>query len=211
MPKMNRDLIKEATKGKHPLPVWVLISSVPATVILLPILWWLRYPPAEWPFVAGVFCLCLVGTGALISGVALLAVTRVDAYACTVACRQGIELHEPDTSSPGARVVGSILLIVTMLFLGMASWGLALYAVGVVTTMLAMPPLGNHLTEVCLTLLATGGVGFSLIMISFTWFFYSVDRHPRRIKRFSRRLRYWIRLSGQMTQGRLTGLPALAR
>ena len=211
MTKRNRDVIKEATKSNHPLPIRVLLTSVPATVAFLPILWWLKYPPSEWPFVAGVFCLSLIASGTLVSGVALMAVKQVHTYASAVAGRQGIDIHEPENSTPEARITRAIWFLVIMLLLGMASWGLALYVLGLVMTMMAMEPIGSGITGISLTLLTAGSSGFSLILSSFTWFFYTVDHDPQRIVRFSRRLRYWFRISGQITQNRLLGVPTLAR
>ena len=190
------DPLKKSSKSEYPYPVRVLLSSFPVAVVMLPVLWLTEYPPDEWPFISGVFALSLLVAGTVIGYGALLAATQFYNYACAVAARQGIDLNQPDGQTSGARSRRVISAIVTMLLLAMATWGLALYALALITTQLAMPPIGAHFATIALTIFATGVSGFCLIIGGLALFFRTADRNPQRISRFSYQFRNWMNIAG---------------
>ena len=204
------NLVKEATKAKYPFPVRVVMSTIPAALVMLPILWLSEYPPEEWPFVSGVFTLSVVVSGTLIGCAAFLMVKRVYGYACAVAAKLGIDPDEPRDPTSGSKRVSVIGTLVTMLLLGMASWGLALYALAFVMAQMAMAPIGTHFSLIALAVFATGAAGFAAINGGLLWFFYTVDRNPQSIRRFSRRFHNWMNITAEIGQRqRVSGVPVL--
>ena len=204
------DLVKEATKTRYPFPIRVVMSTIPVALVMLPILWLSEYPPEEWPFVSGVFALSLVGSGTLVGFIALLMVKRLYGYACAVAARLGIDPGEPENPTAGSKRVRAIGTLVTMSLLAMASWGLALYALALVMAQMAMLPLGTHFSLIALVMFATGGAGFTSIIGGLAWFFYTADRAPQRIRRFSIQFHNWMNVAADIGQRqRVSGVPTL--
>ena len=202
--------MKQATKAKIPFPIRVVMSSLPVALIILPILWIVGYPSEEWPFVSGVFALSLVGSGTLIGSISLLAVTRLHNYACSVALKWGIDVDETENLPDSSKRVRVISAIVAALLVSMATWGLALYTLALVMGQMAMDPLGSQFSTVALSLLVVGAAGFSLIIIVLSWFFYTADRDPQSLHRFSRQFRSWMNIAGYIGNRRgISGVPSL--
>ena len=201
---------KGATKNKWPFPIRVLLSALPVALIMLPLLWVLEYPAAEWPFVTGVFTLSLIGSGTLISLGAALAVKWVYDYACAVAAKKGVDLNDPEQQNAGSQRMGMLSALLNIAPLAMASWGLALYILGFVMAQMSMAPLGAHFSLIALALLAVGATGFSLMLGSLMWFFYAMDKKPQSIGRLSRQFQHWLIFAGEIGRRRnVSGISTL--
>lgn len=201
---------KEETKSKWPFPLRVLLSALPVALIMLPLLWLLEYPAEEWPFIAGVFTLSLIGSGTLVSLGATLAVKRVYDYACAVAAKRGVNLNDPEQQSAGSQRIGTLSALLNIALLVAASWGLALFILGLVMSRMAMDPLGAHFSLIALTLMAVGATGFAFVIGGLTWFFYTVDKNPQHIGRLSRQFQHWLIFAGEIGRRRnVSGISTL--
>lgn len=204
------EVVKETTKSKWPFPIRVLLSALPVALIMLPLLWLLEYPAEEWPFVTGVFTLSIIGSGTLIGLVATLAIKWVYEYACTVATKQGIDLDDPENRTSSSERIGILSALLNILLLVTASWGMALYILAFVMARMSMDPLAANFSLVALTLLAVGATGFIFMVAGLTWFFYTMDKNPQNIGRFSRQFRNWLTFAAEIGRRRnVSGIPTL--
>ena len=208
---MNQsNLLPDEKRTEYPFPIRVLTAASPVMFVMLPLLWLTGYPAVEWPFVCGVFALSLIGSGTLTGYSALIATKWLYGYARTVATKLGIDLAQPENETESSPLRRAIFALVVMSLLAMASWGLALFVLGFVMERMGMVPIGTHFSLIAVTLLLIGGTGFALIIGGLAAFFYAVDRHPRDVQRFSRALRNWINIAGEMGQRwRVPGAPTL--
>ena len=202
--------LKTVTATEYPYPARVLLSSFPVAMVILPVLWLTGYPPEEWPFVSGVFALSLLGSGTMIGCAAMLAISRVYNYACTVAAKRGIDPHQPNSQTSGSRRLRIISAAITMLLLIAATWGLAWCVLALVMAQLDMAPIGTHFPMIALAILAAGAVGFSLFIGGLAWFFRTADRNPQKIRQFSAQFQNWMNVTGHIGQRRrISGVPNL--
>ena len=112
----------------------------------------------------GAFTLIPFGSGTLIVGMALLTAGWAGGYARAVAARQGAGLDGPENSGGGPGRMERVGVLVTTLFLGLASWGLSLYALGLAVELTAVDSLGTGLSGAALAMLAAGAAGFMLVV-----------------------------------------------
>ena len=204
------DSLKKKTKTKFPFPVRVLSGASPGIFVMLPILWLTEYPAKEWPFVSGVLVLCLIGSGTLAFGVAILAIKGLHRYARAVANKLGVVLDQPENETPSSNLAGVICAFVVFLLVTVSSWGLALYVLALVMALVGMAPIGAQFSQVALTILVSGAMGFTVVVGGFASLFYAADHHPRYVGRFSRGLRNWTNLSGEMgKRWQVPGTPTL--
>ena len=198
------ELIRKAIEREYPFPIRVLRTALWVSFVILSILWLNEYPSEEWPFVSGVFVVSLWVASMIVWGLALVAVKLLGRYAAAVAARRGIEVTEPEKVSGTLGVrLASVLIPVVML--GMASWGLGLYALSVVIGYMEMPALGERLQFISLVLAAVGGLGFTAIIAVLAWFFRTVDQDHAKIALLSKQFRERLMLVVEM--GRKVDVP----
>ena len=194
----SRGLVEKMKEREKRFPVKLLGSVAPGVFVFLPMLWISGYPPEEWPFVAGVFVLALWLASLVVGGMALVAVKLLQRYAVAVAVRAGVDISEPQDEGIGMLSVRLGSILVTVVLIGLASWGLGLYALGVVVNYMGMPQLGDRFPLLPVTLFAVGGLGFVVIIAVMAWFFRTMDRDPAKIRRFSRQFRKQLTLVAEM-------------
>ena len=194
----SRALVEKMKEREKRFSVKLLGSVAPVVCVFLPMLWISGYPPEEWPFMAGIFVLALWLAGVVVGGVALVALKLLQRYVVAVAARAGVDVSEPQDESVGMRSVRLGSILVTVVLIGLAYWGLGLYALGVVVKYMGMPQLGDHFPLLPGVLFAVGALGFLVIVAVLAWFFRMLDRDPAKIKRFSRQVRKQLALVAEM-------------
>ena len=187
-------LTRKAAKAECRFLTRALITAFPIMLLILPLLWLTGYPPEEWPYVSGIFTLSMIGSGTLTGCTTTLAARWAHRYAGSVAARLGIEIEQPKDQNPrpghgrttrlGARTLRT-----------MASWGLAIHILALVTTQTGMPPIETRFAP---TILATGAAGLMSITGGLAGLAYAMERHPAIARRFPGQLRNWTVIAGRM-------------
>ncbi len=148
------------------IPLWVraLSLAVALTVVQCIFLGVTGYPVEEWPFVAGVFAVCLLSSGWLVTWTAMMLSKKVYGYSRSVLAELSLDVDVAgrDLSVRGTRMV--IVGVVFVLLLVAAVWGLALKILILILQYMAMPSLGIWFPLVAdvMFFVGIGGLAFGL-------------------------------------------------
>ena len=161
--------IEPSKKSGNPeIPLWVRAFSfaVPLTIVQGIILGITGYPVEEWPFVAGVFVICLLLSGCFVTWSLLMVSKKLNDYGRLVLAELGVDVDAAarEVSVPG--ILWVILGVVFVLLLIGAIWGLALKALVFILQYMAMPPIGTELPLAAnvMVFVGVGGLALGLLL-----------------------------------------------
>ena len=203
----NNDTYTVMIESRRTFLVRVLRLAIPLIVILSPMLWLTGYPTKEWATVAAILAFCAMGAGTVMGVVVMLILKKVSRQALAFSSTQGMDA-EKTVASANANAVFALRTF-TMLSVGIATWGIAFYALTVVMGLMDMDPIAKHLGPVTLALFIICAAVFGTFYGLLSLLFYLTTRSPQRWLRLAKRLRDWIGNVRTVESAELRGVPSI--